>query len=73
MRQNGNAIPPNTPGHGIEFDEDALDRFTVWRGQNGRDRLDKREGRERRQGRERRRELQREDGLERRSGFDRRV
>lgn len=26
---NGNAVPPDTPGHGIEFDEDDLRRFEV--------------------------------------------
>lgn len=31
-RRDGYGIPFETPGHGIEFDEDALERFTVGRG-----------------------------------------
>jgi len=40
-RRGGFAIPPDAAGHGVEFDADALERYTV------------RRGRERQQGRER--------------------
>ena len=30
VRRDGYAYPFDGPGHGIEFDEDALDKFTVW-------------------------------------------
>ena len=31
-RQGGFGIPFNAPGHGIEFNAEALDRYTVQRG-----------------------------------------
>jgi L-alanine-DL-glutamate epimerase-like enolase superfamily enzyme len=30
-RRDGYGVPPDTPGHGVEFDPDALERFTVRR------------------------------------------
>jgi mandelate racemase len=33
-RDDGFAVPFDTPGHGIEFDEDSLERFTVKTGRS---------------------------------------
>jgi L-alanine-DL-glutamate epimerase-like enolase superfamily enzyme len=32
IRNDGYGIPPDVPGHGVEFDPDAMERFTVPRG-----------------------------------------
>src|SRR5439155_24230628 len=36
IRHDGYGIPPDAPGHGIEFDPDALERFTVRRAESNR-------------------------------------
>jgi len=53
-RHNGFAVPFDAPGHGIEFDPEALERYTVYRGR------ERQEGQERRDGRE---ELESQKGL----------